>query len=61
MVIRIRYKELGGHIHCRVFVAKAKNMTFEKTGDLVFDAGEQWNTVRDMLHSAVEFLPEESA
>lgn len=59
MVIRIRYKQLGGHIHCRVFTAKAKNMTFQKHGELVFSVGLQWDMFRDMMHSAVEFVPEE--
>ena len=58
MIIRIRYKKLGGHYHCRVFTAKAKNMTFAKSGDLVFDEAE-WDSIRDMLNSACEFLPDE--
>ena len=58
MVIRIRYKQLGGHIHCRVFTAKAKNMTFAKVGDLIFSESE-WDNVRDMLQSAIEFLPDQ--
>ena len=57
MIIRIRYRILGGHVHCRVFTAKAKNLTFAKCGDLVFDERE-WNEVRDLLHSACEFLQE---
>ena len=59
MIIRIRYRKLGGHIHCRVFTAKAKNMTFAKVGNLIFSE-EEWPTVVDMLHSACEIIPEES-
>lgn len=33
-VFRIRYEKAGGHIHMRVFSAKAPNMTFAKLGDL---------------------------
>lgn len=58
MVIRIRYQKLGGHYYCRVFTAKAKNMTFAKSGDLVFSEAE-WNDVRDVLHSACEFVEDE--
>lgn len=59
MIIRIYYKKLGGHIHCRVFLGKAKNMTFNKSGELVLSEGEQWDTFRDILQSAVEFIPED--
>ena len=59
MVIRICYKQLGGHIHCRVFSAKAKNMTFALHGVLVFSEGREWDTFRDIMQSAIEFLPEE--
>jgi len=59
MVIRIRYETLGGHVHCRMFTAKAKNFTFTKNGELVFSI-EEWDMVQDMLHSAIEFIPEPS-
>lgn len=59
MIIRLRYKLLGGHVHCRLFTSKAKNMTFAKCGDLVFSVTER-DDVRDMLHSAVEILADES-
>jgi hypothetical protein len=59
VVIRIRYKKLGGHIHCRLFTSKAKNLTFGRCGELVFDE-QEWDMVRDMLQSAIEFVPEES-
>ena len=57
MIIRIRYRLLGGHVHCRVFTGKAKNMTFAKVGDLIFSQDE-WDDVRDQLHRTVEFVPE---
>ena len=57
MIIRVRYRKLGGHYHCRVFTGIAKNMTFAKCGDLVFAEGE-WDMIRKMLTSACEFLPE---
>lgn len=60
MNIRIRYRKVGGHFHCRVFTAKAKNMTFARCGELVFNEAE-WLDLRDMLNSAVEFVPEDAA
>lgn len=57
MIIRIYYRQLGGHVHCRVFTGVAKNMTFAKSGDLVFSEGE-WDAVRNVLNSACEFVPE---
>jgi hypothetical protein len=59
MIIRMRFKVLGGHVHLRVFTAPAKNMTFAKCGDLTVRLDE-WDRWRDMLHSAVEFLPEDA-
>lgn len=58
MIIRVYYKQLGGHIHCRVFTGKARNMTFANCGNLVFSEDE-WDMVRNILNSAVEFIKEE--
>ncbi len=58
MIIRFRYKKLGGHYHVRVFTSKAMNMTFARCGELTFSE-EEWNDVRNQLHSAIEFVPEE--
>lgn len=58
MNLRIYYKQLGGHVHCRVFVGKAKGFTHAKSGDLVFGA-EEWPIISDMLRSIAEVLPEE--
>jgi len=58
MHIRIYFKQEGGHIHCRVFTAKAKNLTFAKNGTLVFDE-EEWKTVFDMLSQIAEMIEEE--
>lgn len=57
MVIRIRWKKLGGHIHCRVFTSRGKAFTFAKAGDLCFDESE-WDAVRDSLNGVVEFAEE---
>ena len=58
MQIRIRFKRLGGHIHCRFFLAKRPGSTFAKCGDLCFTVDE-WDGVRAMLH-AVEFIEDEA-
>jgi hypothetical protein len=41
-----------------MFTGAAKDMTFVKVGYLVF-AESEWNAVRDQLHSACEFIPDE--
>lgn len=58
MILRIYYAQLGGHIHCRVFLGKAKNMTFQKLCDITLDAGPMWDDFRDMMNSSAEFIPD---
>lgn len=48
MLIRLRYRKLGNHIHCRMFTAPGIDRTFAKNGDIVFDDLE-WPTVREMF------------
>lgn len=50
MVLRLRYRIGSAHVHCRVFTALAENMTFAKSGDLVFRLDE-WNTIRNLCQS----------
>jgi len=57
MIIRIRYKILGGHVHCRLLTSKSMGHTFAKCGDLVFSI-EEWNLVRGIL-TGVQFMEEE--
>ncbi len=33
MVFKIKHEKRGGHIHCRLFAAKAPNMTYAGCGD----------------------------
>lgn len=59
MVFRLRYKVLGGHVHCRMF--QANSHTFEKNGDLVFDE-RSWLDFRERMERAdVEVVPELAA
>lgn len=57
MHMRIYYTKQGGHIHCRVFTAKAKNFTHALAGTLVFNEDE-WTTVFDMLNPIAEMIEE---
>ena len=50
-VMRIRYKQLGGHYHCQVFTATTLDATFAKNGDLIFDEHE-WPDVKYILRGA---------
>ena len=59
MIMRWYWRRLGGHIHVRVFTGVAKNLTFAKCGDLVFDERE-WPRVQTILTSAIEFIHEEA-
>ncbi len=66
MILRIRYRQLGGHIHCRVFTAPADNRKFGKVGNLIFDE-QEWPVVRRDLCAAVngelavQILPEDES
>ncbi len=52
--IRIRWKKLGGHYHCRLFTSQDYLGTYANCGELTFDERE-WVEVRDKL-SRCEFL-----
>jgi len=57
MHLRIYYTKQGGHIHCRVYSAKAKNFTHAKNGTLVFTE-EEWPAIYEALNGIAEVLPE---
>ena len=48
LIMRFRWRQLGGHVHVRVFTGKQFDGTFEKCGDLVFD-GSAWPLVARRL------------
>ena len=52
--IRIRWKKLGGHYHCRVFTATVADGTYANCGELCFDERE-WPDIRDKFGRA-EFV-----
>jgi hypothetical protein len=37
---RFRYRQLGGHVHVRIFSGRARHMTHARLGELVFDESE---------------------
>jgi len=57
MVFRLYFKQLGGHVHCRLFTAPAIHLTFAKCGDLVFRENE-WLAARSAFESIGEVLAE---
>lgn len=58
VVMRLRYRILGGHVHCRLFTAKAWEQTFAKCGDLTFSI-EEWAAVCLALEeAAVDIVPD---
>jgi hypothetical protein len=56
MVMRIRFRKLGGHYHCRVFTASTQGGTFAKCGDLCFSEDE-WDAVRRVIRA--EFVDDD--
>ena len=57
MIFRVRYKRSGGHIHCRLFAAKALNTTYAKCGDFCVRV-EEFESLR-LAMSGVSFLKDE--
>jgi hypothetical protein len=53
MVARIHFRVLGGHVHVDVFTAPRADLTFAKSGSLVFRIDE-WADVRDLLFRHAE-------
>lgn len=56
-LLRLRYKQLGGHTHVRVFIGMP-GQTFAKAGDLTF-SNDEWEDIQRLLRNA-EILPEET-
>lgn len=54
--IRIRWEKRGGHIHCRLFTAPARNQTFANCGNLCFDEREWPGVQTQLIAAGVEFL-----
>ena len=52
MIYKFRRQTLGGHVHVALFVAKAENMTFAKSGDLVFSAGDEFEDFKGAVAPA---------
>ena len=50
-ILKFKFRTLGNHVHVSVFVHTKGN--FVKSGDLIFETGDEWDTVRRDL----SFLP----
>jgi hypothetical protein len=59
MIFRLRFVQKGGHIHCRLFQAKAAGHTWQKNGDLVFDE-RGWASFLTLATGRIELLPEDN-
>jgi hypothetical protein len=57
MNFKIRWKKMGAHIHCRLFVAKSPNMTYAGCGD--FFIREEELPSLEMAMSGVAFYETE--
>lgn len=59
LVVRLRYRRRGAHVHCRLFTAPAFNHIFALVGELTFTAAE-WPLLMNLLAPAgVQFVVEE--
>lgn len=54
MVFKIRHEQRGGHVWCRLFAAKAPNMTYASCGEFCVRAEELPDLERAMSGVAFE-------
>ncbi len=55
---RIRYEQLGGHVHCRLFSGVAQDLTHGKCGHFTMSDSD-FSDFRHLVESAdIEFKPE---
>lgn len=54
---RCRWEIKGGHVHCRLFAGRSRELTHGKCGDFVMQEDEFWDFV-DLVKSSIEFVPE---
>ena len=56
--LRMYFRQLGGHVHVRVFSGKHVTLTHAKNGDLTFSKDE-WEDVRALLVRIAEVRADE--
>ena len=56
--IRVYYKIIGGHVHCRVFSGPDIHLTHGKNGDLVFSVKEWESGVKEKLQRVADVREE---
>lgn len=59
MIMRVRWKKFGGHVHTRVFTAPGQGLTFAKCGDLIFTEEEWPEAKRVFEEGSAEVLEDE--
>ena len=59
VIFRLRYRKLGGHIHCRLFEALDHTKVFAKNGELVFDVRSWPEFLAQIDRRVIEVIPED--
>ena len=54
--LRIRWRKLGGHYHCRLFIG-VPGQTFANVGECILDEVD-WVQIETMLRHSHEFINE---
>lgn len=49
MVFKINYMKAGGHVHCRLFVAKHPNQTYAACGNFTVSAGDEFKALQAVM------------
>jgi hypothetical protein len=60
MIVRVQYRRIGSHVHADVFIGRRADLTFAKSGTLIFRA-EEWEDARDVLLRHAEQIEIKSA
>ena len=56
---RLRYKQAGGHVHCRLFAGPQRNLTHGKCGDVTM-TDDEFADFRNLVESAdFDIVPED--
>lgn len=49
MVTKVRFKQLGGHVHASIYTALTEDHTYANNGHLVFEVGAEWDHWRRLF------------
>jgi hypothetical protein len=59
MIFRLRFEQVGGHVHCRLFQTLAPGHTWQKNGEIVFDE-RGWEAFAALVKGRIEMVPEDA-